>query len=191
MNPFRFDNITLTKQGKTKPNAYCLGYIQSVYPTTYAQGFVFLCYGNGTFVFLPTEPWPMCIVVISGPAMTPCTLQWPIAMATPVHLSTVTTWALAPALYLRAVALPYRFDDMYSWSVSISAQWRHMKVKVKSLTNWIFVQQGVKANKEEIIKAPHYTAPCEGNSLIADGFPSQRANDAGSGSMSWCHHKRC
>ena len=46
----------------------------------------------------------------------------------------------------------------------------------------------VQANNKESIKAPQY-GPFSGNPLVIGGFPSQRATDAESISMSWHHHE--
>ena len=47
----------------------------------------------------------------------------------------------------------------------------------KSQAIWLFVQQHYQADKEKI-KAPQLSFLCEGNSLLTDGFSSQRDNNA-------------
>ena len=68
------------------------------------------------------------------------------------------------------------------WSNISRASWRH-----KSTTR-LFVQQLNQAITTKNIKAPPYLILCEEDLPVTVGFPSQKANNPLSVSLSWRHH---
>ena len=66
----------------------------------------------------------------------------------------------------------------------ISLQWRHNEQRLDCLLNRLFRRRSKKTSKLCV------TGLCEGNALVVDGFPSQRANNAGNVSIWWRHHVR-
>ena len=66
--------------------------------------------------------------------------------------------------------------------------WCHLRVMASQITSSSNICSTVQLNNEENIRALYYWLLCEGNSPVTWGFPSQRASNMESVSISWHHH---
>ena len=74
-------------------------------------------------------------------------------------------------------------------SHSVSLQWHHMSIMAFQITGKVmFVQQLVHADIQENTTSPLYSFVVRNPQVTSDGFPSQRASNVESISMSWHHH---
>ena len=83
------------------------------------------------------------------------------------------------------------------WRTALQLKWFKTLVMsaslcLKTLANWMFIQQLIQANTEANIKDPHYWPLWgESNGNLTGGFPLQRASNVEIISMAWRHHEWC